>query len=151
MSGRILDFELLGVTYPLCFTLEAAEEFYQRYGDIDGWFKRLSELTRQEETDPDTGQTRVVVEGDQIKLLAEILWLLDTLMQAGYERCAWDREEAELPPGLDELRKILCIGDIARIRAAIMQTIVLGNQREVGAQAPKNGDGAPSAGQGPNG
>lgn len=146
MSGRSVDFELRGVTYTLCFTLEAAEQFYRRYGDIDGWFKRLSELTRQEETDPDTGETKVLVEGNQIKLLAEVLWLLDTLMQAGYEYCAWDREEAELPPGLDELRKLICIGDISRIRAAVLQTVILGNQREVGSSPAKNGEGAPDEG-----
>lgn len=145
MNSRAVDFELRGVTYPLCFTLEAAEAFYQRYGDIDGWFKRLAELTRQEETDPDTGKTKVLVEGDQIKLLAEVLWLLDTLMQAGYEYCAWDREEAELPPGLDELRKLICIGDVARIQTAVIQTITLGNQREVGSGPAKNGEGAPDA------
>lgn len=149
MSGRSVEFELRGVTYPLCFTLEAAEQFYRRYGDIDGWYHRLAELTRQEETDPDTGKTKVIVEGDTIKLLAEELWLLDTLMQAGYEYSAWDREEAETPPGLDELRKLICIGDIARIQTAVIQTITLGNQREVGSGPAKNGGGATAAGQAP--
>lgn len=145
MSGRTVDFELRGVTYPLCFTLEAAEDFYRRYGDIDGWFPRLSELTRQVETDPDTGETKVLVEGDQIKLLAELLWLLDTLMQAGYYYSAWDKEEAETPPGPDELRRIICIGDISRIQTAVIQTITLGNQREVGSGPAKNGEGAQDA------
>ena len=149
MSGRVVDFELRGAVYPLCFTLDAADQFYQRYGDIDGWYGRLSELTRQEEADPDTGETRVIVEGDPIKLLAEVLWLLDTLMQAGYEYSAWDQEEAELPPGMEELRKIVCIGDISRIQAAVIRAITLGNMREVGSGPAKNGEGARPGGSAP--
>lgn len=135
MNSRAVDFELRGVTYPLCFTLEAADQFYQRYGAIDGWFDRLKEYSYQDEEHP----------GDTIKLFAEYLWLLDTLMQAGYEYCAWDREEAELPPGLDELRKLLCVGDISRMQTSVIETITRGNVREVGAAAPKNGEGAPDA------
>lgn len=146
MSGRLVEFELGGAAYPLCFTLRAVEQFYQRYGDVDGWFPRLLELTRQEETDPETGETRVVAEGDQMKLLAEVLWLLETLMDAGFRRAKADYMSAPRPLTLDELRDVVCIGDIARIRDAILRTVALGNGREVGAQAPKNGGGAEAEG-----
>lgn len=145
MNSRVINFELGGETYPLCFTLRAAEEFYIRYGDIDGWFPRLLELTRQEETDEKTGEVRVLVEGDQIKLLAEVLWLLETLMDAGSAHVWANGGDAPEPLKVDDLRDMVCIGDVARIRDAVLLTTAAGNAREVGAQAPKNGEGAAAA------
>lgn len=135
MTGRTVDFELGGVTYPLCFTLRAVEAFYQRYDSIDGWFARLQEYSYQDEDHP----------GDSMQLFAETLWLLETLMKAGYERAKVERGSAAVyPPELDTMRDLLCVGDLSRARDAVIQTISMGNIREVGAQAPKNGEGADS-------
>ena len=133
---RTVEFELAGVKYPLCFTLAAVEKFYHRYGDIDGWADRLREYSNTGEDHP----------GDTMQLLAEVLWLLDTLMEAGYNHVSQFSGDAETPPGLDELRHMLCVGDIARVRETVIRSITLGNTREVRTQEPKNGEGAPGAG-----
>lgn len=132
MSGRTVEFELCGVKYPLCFTLQAVEDFYTRYGDVDGWYGRLAELNYRDAENP----------GEPIKLYAELLWLLETLMKAGYDMASYVDGETPLYPDMDELRNLLCVGDLSRVQAAVVETVSLGNQREVGAQAPKNGEGA---------
>lgn len=149
MNSRVVYFDLGGEAYPLCFTLRAAEAFYQRYGEIDGWFPRLMELTRQEETNTETGETKVLVEGDQMKLLAEVLWLLETLMDAGTAHVWCNSGDAPDALKVDDLRDLVCIGDVPRIKEAIMLTTAAGNVREVGAQAPKNGEGAEAAASAP--
>lgn len=131
--SRTVEFEMGGTTYPLCFTLRAVEEFYQRYDSIDGWFSQLLEYSYQDEANP----------GDSMKLFAETLWLLETLMRAGYERAKAEQGSAAVyPPELDAMRDLLCVGDLSRARDAVIETISLGNIREVGAQPPKNGEGA---------
>lgn len=155
MSSRIVRFQLGETTYPMCFTLQAAEAFFTRYQSIDGWWPRLMELSHQEEEDEETGEVVVVVEGDTMQLLAEYLWLLDTLIRAGIEAEKADGPEfarkgtATAPP--QALTSLLCLGDIAQVRDAIVQTITKGIQREVGAETPKNGAGAEAAASAPNG
>lgn len=127
MNGRIVEFELDGAVYPLCFTLRAAEDFWARYNDIDGWMDRLQELHAG---------------GDVMTILAEYVWLLHTLMTAGFYRTAKNQDETGAPPSFDRMCDLVCAGDISRIRDIIIKTIGAGNSREVGVKAPKNGEGA---------
>lgn len=124
---RTVDFEIAGVKYPLCFTLGAFCQICDRYGcTLEEYLNELDRLMRE----------------DQKKGLEEYIWLLHTLLQAGWDKATYDQEEPPTPPGMDELKELVCFGDLS----VVIQAIHAGNTREVGAQPAKNGEGAGAEG-----
>lgn len=131
MSSRIVEVEINGTKYPLCFTLYAFKKVSEKYGSLETCLKELD---------------RLILE-DQSKGLDEHLWMLKLLLDAGREALAHEDAGYPEPPDLKTLEKSACFGDCN----AVIEAIRIGNSREVGAEAPKNGEGAEAAASAPNG
>lgn len=123
---RTVYIELGGVSYPMCFTLRAFSAVCERYGDLSSCLKKLDELVAQSE---------------QVTLIQEYLWLLSTLLDAAFERDGY-LEDVCCPPQLEDLQNLFTPGEVVELQRKVLETITLGNAREVGAEPPKNGDGA---------
>lgn len=123
---RTVTIDLDGISYEMCFTLRAFSEVCERYGDLPGCLKKLDELVEQKE---------------QVQLIQEYLWLLSTLLNASFERNG-QLEDGLFPPQLEELQDMFTPADMVDIQRKVLETITLGNTREVGAAPAKNGDGA---------
>lgn len=121
-----VSIDLDGRTFQMCFTLRAFESVCERYGDLASCFKKLDELVTQKE---------------QVRLIEEYLWLLSTLLTAEFERSG-HLDGVEVPPELEDLKNLFTPADVVDIQRKVLETITLGNTREVGAAPAKNGDGA---------
>ena len=101
-----------GKTYLLCFSARVMRDCVERYGDITGIDKALSE-------------------GSDIEKFNESLWLLSKMMEAGekYARI----EGVENPRALteDELLDSMDIGSMTDMASNIKKTITDGVGREV--------------------
>lgn len=124
---RMTEIEVSGKSYPLCFSLRAVTEFCAQYGDLDSCFSRVKELSGKKDTPG---------------LIEEYLWQLTQLLDAGARSKKKETGEDISPPDLETLRDVFSIGDLSYIQKKVIEAINAGNQREVSAQAPKNGDGA---------
>lgn len=124
--SKIVTIDLDGNSYQMCFTLRAFSEVCERYGDLPSCLKKLDELVEQKE---------------QVQLIQEYLWLLSTLLNAAFDRNG-HLEDVLYPPQLEELQDMFTPADVVDIQYKVLETISLGNAREVGAAPAKNGDGA---------
>ena len=130
---RTAEITLEGVTYPLCFSLAVMDRFTQRYGSLEGSWKKIEEL----------GQA-----GDLNAAYEEYFWQLEQLLEGGRRRVELDGGTAPALPDLHKDRNDrFTLGDMRYIQERIAVAIVQGSQREVGAAAPKNGVAAGGAAQ----
>lgn len=123
--NRTVNIEIGGVTWPMCLTLRAYGEICARYGGMKECMATLTAL----EGEPD-------VPG----LIEEYTWLADQLMWALHT--AVDEDYDHNPPTQLELKDLLTPGDIPYLQRKVLDAIIAGQSREVGAEPPKNAGGA---------
>ena len=134
MSNRLVKIELKGREWPMCLTLRAYSKICERYESLPQSLKKLDAL---------------VEAVDNLGLIEEYTWLADQLLWAVHE---YDDQNSENnPPTQLDLQDLLCPGDIPYLQAKVLECIMTGQSREVGAEAPKNGAGAEAAASAPNG
>lgn len=124
---KMVEIQIDKTAYPLCFSLRAVTEFCERYGTLDGCFARIKELSGANNTP---------------ELIQEYMWQLSIMLDAGYRIACKDDKEAVKPPETDEFLDAFGISDLSYIQRKVIEAIGIGSQREVGAAAAKNGDGA---------
>ena len=123
---RTASIEICGKEHLLCFSARVVRACTERYGEVENIDSALS-------TD------------DPVKALDEAVWLLATMMDGGarYARL----NEITNAPALtaDELLDVLDIGDFAKMRDKIAETITNGKETHVEAEPPKNAETTPAA------
>lgn len=123
---RTASIEIDGKAHLLCFSARVVRAVTERYGGVEHIDAALSA-------------------GDPLKALDEAVWLLATMMDGGarYAR----QNEITTAPALtaDELLDVLDIGDFAKMRAKIAETITKGKETHVEADPGKNAETTPAA------
>lgn len=109
---------LAGQEYPLRFTLRAVKACTDRYGSLEGMFDAIQ------------------VKSGQVDVVDECLWLLKTLLDAGYRYSAANGEESPYPPDEETLLDVL---DLKEMQGVLLSAIAGDSQRTVEADPPKNG------------
>jgi len=128
--NRIVIIELGGAAYEMCYTLWAFEQICEKYGDVKACFDQLDNYVELK---------------DQDALRDSYFWLLDLLVAAARRfrsSSVYHTESTEDLPDHEALKNLICPGDFVELQRKILETINLGNAREVGAAPAKNGDGA---------
>lgn len=134
MSSRLVKIELKGREWPMCLTLRAYSKICERYEGLPQCLEKLDALVKAV---------------DNLGLIEEYTWLADQLLWAVH---SYDDQNSENnPPTQLDLQDLLCPGDIPYLQAKVLECIMTGQRREVGAVAPKNGAGAEAAASAPNG
>lgn len=123
--NRVVEIELGGVTWPMCLTLAAYIQICERYGDLPACVAKLDGL---------------VGENGNRELIEEYTWLAEQMLYAAHAAADGDDELA--PPIQDDLLVLLTPGDFPEFQRKVLECIRIGQSREVGAEAPKNGEGA---------
>lgn len=122
MDKRTPEFTVGGKAYPLNFSVRAAKEVTERYGDI-------SQIG-------DAFQTENLV-----KTMEESIWLLALMMNQGIARRNLLEGKQEQGVKESELEVLLDASDMGRLRAALMDAMTAGMSREVELEVdPKNGE-----------
>lgn len=134
MSSRVVTINVAGREWPMCMTLRAYTKICERYENLPNCLEKLDAL---------------VASADNLGLIEEYTWLADCLMWAIHTYD--DSDDSNNPPTQLDLKDILCPGDIPYLQKTVLDCIRVGQSREVGAEAPKNGDGAEAAASAPNG
>lgn len=123
---RTASIEIGGKAHLLCFSARVVRAVTERYGGMEHIDAALSA-------------------DDPLKALDEAVWLLATMMDGGarYARL----NEIPNAPALtaDELLDVLDIGDFAKMRAKIAETITNGKETHVEADPGKNAETTPAA------
>lgn len=123
---RTASIEICGKAHLLCFSARVVRAVTERYGGMEHIDAALSA-------------------DDPLKALDEAVWLLATMMDGGarYARL----NEIPNAPALtaNELLDVLDIGDFAKMRAKIAETITNGKETHVEADPGKNAETTPAA------
>lgn len=123
---RTASIEIGGKAHLLCFSARVVRAVTERYGGMENIDEALSTE-------------------NPVKALDEAVWLLATMMDGGarYAR----QNEITTAPALtaDELLDVLDIGDFAKMRAKIAETITKGKETHVEADPGKNAETTPAA------
>lgn len=123
--NRVVEIDIAGKTWPICLTLKAFSDIYEKYESLSKCLEKLDELVKN---------------GDNIGLIDEYTWLLDCLLWAC--KTAEDQDYENTPPNQERLKDLFSPGDVPYIQRKVLECIQLGQSREVGAEPPKNGEGA---------
>lgn len=123
---RTASIEIGGKAHLLCFSARVVRAVTERYGGVENIDTALSA-------------------GDPLKALDESVWLLATMMDGGARYAK--QNEITTAPALtaDELLDVLDIGDFAKMRAKIAETITKGKETHVEADPGKNAKTTPAA------
>lgn len=127
--NRTVDIEMGGRTWPMCLTLAAYIKICGKYDGLPECLRNLDHL---------------VATNDNRGLITEYSWLADQLLYAAHAAAEGDDEDT--PPNQDDILQLLSPGDMPELQRKVLDCIRIGNSREVGAEAPKNGEG-PAEGQ----
>lgn len=123
---RTASIEIGGKAHLLCFSARVVRAVTERYGGVEHIDAALSA-------------------SDPLKALDEAVWLLATMMDGGarYARL----NEIPNAPALtaNELLDVLDIGDFAKMRNKIAETITNGKETHVEADPGKNAETTPAA------
>lgn len=123
---RTASIEICGKEHLLCFSARVVRAVTERYGGVENIDTVLSV-------------------DDPLKALDEAVWLLATMMDGGarYARL----NEIPNAPALtaNELLDVLDIGDFAKMRGKIAETITKGKETHVEADPGKNAETTPAA------
>ena len=134
MSSRVVRIELGGREWPMCLTLWAYKMICERYEGLPQCLEKLDAM---------------VESADNLGLIQEYTWLADQLLR-GAHHANFLSDDTD-PPTQAVMADILCPGDIPYLQGKVLECIRVGQSREVGAEAPKNGEGAEAAASAPNG
>lgn len=123
---RTASIEIGGKAHLLCFSARVVRAVTERYGGMEHIDAALSA-------------------DDPLKALDEAVWLLATMMDGGarYARLNEIPNAPALTAG--ELLDVLDIGDFAKMRAKIAETITNGKETHVEADPGKNAETTPAA------
>ena len=69
---------------------------------------------------------------------ADFIWLLATMLDAGYKVAKREGEEPEKPPTEEDLLDIIGLDDMPKIRHSMMKAQVVDTERKVELETPKN-------------
>lgn len=123
--NRTVDIEINGRSWPMCLTMAAYIQICEKYGDLPPCLARLDQL---------------VTDKDNKGLIIEYTWLADQLLWSAHDAAGGDDEDA--PPDQDHIMTWMSPGDMIYLQRKVLECINLGQSREVGVAAPKNGEGA---------
>lgn len=121
---RTVDIDIAGKTWPMCLTLRAFTDICDEYGSLQECIQKLDDL---------------VEAGDNPGLIQHYTWLLDKLLWSAAQA---DDDPENYPPVQEVLKDLFSPGDLLYIQQKVLETIRIGQSREVGAEPPKNGVGA---------
>lgn len=130
--NRTVEIDIAGKTWPMCLTLWAYSQICEEYGSLPDCLKTLDGLVK---------------EGDNLGLIQHYTKLLSTLL---YAAAPGPVQPENRPPDMITLLNLFYPGDVPYIQRKVLEAIQVGQSREVGAEAPKNGEGA-AEGQAPEG
>lgn len=109
-----------GKDHLLCFSARVVKACYERRGGVDGV---VAVMTNKE---------------DLVGILDEVVWMLSTMMDAGYRYAAASHLETAQPLTADALMDLVSLQDIGEIQQVIFETMRRGKEHHVEADAPKN-------------
>ena len=117
--NRLSEIEIGGIKYLLNFSVQAASEIYERYGDT-------------------AGMQECIMDGYTEKSIAETLWVLDILARQGAEYVKLHEDGEQLFLCTDILRTLLGIREFNEVRASIFEAISKSMTETVEVKPPKN-------------
>lgn len=123
---RTASIEICGKAHLLCFSARVVRAVTERYGGVESIDEALSTE-------------------DRVKALDEAVWLLAAMMDGGARYAKFNGLETPPPLTADELLDVLDIGDFAKMRAKIAETITNGKETHVEADPGKNAETTPVA------
>ena len=101
-----------GKNYLLCFSAKVILSCSDRYGNVDGIWKKLSSDSEAE-------------------VLKETFWLLSEMMDAGAAYAKLTGVNNPKPLTEEELLVLVDLSDLANLKAKIFETVSNGNERTV--------------------
>lgn len=126
--NRIVEIDIGGTTYPMCFTLWAYGQVCERYESLP---KCLAELDRLQQV-------------NTIKMIDAYFWLISVLLEAQWNRERGESDERTKPPDEEKIHALFyaqsCPGEFVEIQRKVLECISLGTSRTVGVEAPKNAE-----------
>lgn len=123
---RTASIEIGGKVHLLCFSARVVRAVTERYGGMENIDEALSTE-------------------NPVKALDEAVWLLAAMMDGGARYAKMSGLETPPPLTADELLDVLDIGDFAKMRAKIAETITNGKETHVEADPGKNAETTPAA------
>lgn len=120
---------LCGKEYPLRFSLRVVKNCEERYGSLEKMF--------------DVIQMKSDAESGSLCLVDDCLWLLSSMLDAGFRYAKLNGDALEVPPDTDALLDVL---DLPSMQAVLFSAIAGDNARTVEASPGKNGENAAAEG-----
>lgn len=114
---KTMKVNVCGSEYPVCLNARVLVAGEEKYGSMDNFDAAVFS--------PDIA-------------FADFIWLLATMMDAGYKVAKREGEDAEKPPTEEELLDIIELNDVPKIRRSMMQAQAAGAERKVELETPKN-------------
>lgn len=118
--------KILGKEYVTCFSLRVVKAVTERYGGVSDMAGAL--------TPADDSEASVIA------VMDESLWVLTTMMEAGYRHAKREGLDALEPPTMDELLDGCDLSDLGTIKAGISETMSDNSERSVEAVPSKKDD-----------
>lgn len=112
---------MLGTEYPLCFSLRVVRSCGEHFGGLENMDIALTS-------------------GGAENSIAECIWLLSQMLDAGYRYELCEGKEAQKPPTEDALMDQFGLEDLADLQQCLTDTMNAGKERTVEAEAQKNGE-----------
>lgn len=130
---RTAKIDICGREYLLCFSARVVRAVTERYGGMERIDDALS------------GKDGTDAEPSAVKALDEAVWLLAAMMDGGERYAKLNGLPNPHALTTDELLDVLDIGDFAKMRAKIAETITKGKETHVEADPGKNAETTPAA------
>lgn len=125
---RTAKIDICGKEYLLCFSARVVRAVTERYGGMERIDEALS------------GKDGTDAEPSAVKALDEAVWLLAAMMNGGERYAKLNGLPNPHALTADELLDVMDIGDFARLREKIAETITNGKEAHVEAEPPKNAE-----------
>lgn len=117
---KTVSIPIAGQEHLLCFSTRVVKACYERRGGVDGV---VAVMTNKE---------------DLMGILDEVVWMLATMMDAGYRYASASHLKTAQPLTADTLMDLVSLQDIKEIQQVIFETMRRGKEHYVEADAPKN-------------
>lgn len=125
---RTAKIDICGREYLLCFSARVVRAVTERYGGIEHIDEALS------------GKGGTDGEANAVRALDEAVWILATMMDGGARYAKHNGLDNPPPMTAEDLLDVLDIGDFARLRVKIAETITNGKEVHVEAEPSKNAE-----------
>ena len=114
---KIMTIEVGGKEYPVCMNARVWAAGEEKYGSVE--------------------QFLAAVYSADIAL-ADTIWLLATMLDAGYRAVQYQGEKTEKPPTYNELLDIIDLDDLPQIKRSTIQTTTMHTARKTELEQSKN-------------